>query len=375
MSLKVLHLISGGDTGGAKTHIFSLMEGLKDIADAKIICFIKDSFYEDALKEGINIEAIVQKRRSDMSVVSKIANIINKEKYDLVHCHGARANTIGLFLKSKIKVPMITTVHSDYLLDFKDNFIKNIIFTPINKIALKKFDYYVAVTDNFKDMLVSRGFDGRKIYTLYNGINMTDEPNYVSKEEFLSRYNLSEDGKLIVGQVARLDKVKNVGMMLKVAKELKHLENKIDFLIAGDGEEIEELKAERNEMSLSNVKFLGFVKDNYSMFNAIDINVLTSVSESFPYVILEAARMSVPTISTEVGGINELIRPGKDGFLVGVNDYKSMAEKIEYLYENQNLISEMGESINKRVKEKFSTKAMAEKQFEIYEDVIKRGVR
>ena len=111
------------------------------------------------------------------------------------------------------------------------------------------------------------------------------------------------------------------------------------------------------------------------MFNAIDINVLTSVSESFPYVILEAARMSVPTISTEVGGINELIRPGEDGFLVGVNDYKAMAEKIEYLYENQNLISEMGESINKRVKEKFSTKAMAEKQFEIYEDVIKRGVR
>ena len=61
--MKVLHLISGGDTGGAKTHIISLIKELDKLIDAKVICFIEDTFYYDALKAGINIEVFEQKKR------------------------------------------------------------------------------------------------------------------------------------------------------------------------------------------------------------------------------------------------------------------------------------------------------------------------
>ncbi len=80
--IKVLHLISGGDTGGAKTHIFTLMKGLSGRVDTKIICFIKDTFYAEAREEGIDIEVYPQEKRSDLSVVSKchinrrIANVV-----------------------------------------------------------------------------------------------------------------------------------------------------------------------------------------------------------------------------------------------------------------------------------------------------------
>ncbi len=373
MSLKVLQLISGGDTGGAKTHIFSLMEGLSGLVDTKIICFIKDTFYTDAVEKGINIEVIPQKRRSDMSVVKKIADIVNSENYDIIHCHGARANSIAIFLKSKVNVPMITTIHSDYLLDFKDNFYKNLIFTPINTFSLKKFDNYVAVTENFKEMLVERGFSEEKIFTLYNGINMERKAEIITKEEFLSKYDIDPRGKFIVGQVARLDKVKNIQMTIKSIKKTIEKNKDILFLIAGDGEELKDLKNLADELGVSEyVKFLGFVKDNMSFFNAIDLNILTSVSESFPYVILEAAKMKVPTISTSVGGIKELIRYGIDGYLVNTNDYFDLADKINYLKEDRELLEKMGKSINERVKENFSTKAMAKKQLEIYEEILRR---
>lgn len=373
MNLKVLQLISGGDTGGAKTHIFSLMEGLSGLIDTKIICFIEDTFYQDAIKKGINIEVIPQKRRSDMSVVNKIADIVNNEDYDIIHCHGARANSIALFLKSKVNVPMITTIHSDYLLDFKDSFYKNLIFTPINTFSLKKFDYYVAVTENFKEMLVSRGFDDKKVFTLYNGINTDINEDIIPKEEFLRKNNIHIENQFIIGQVARLDKVKNIQMTIKAIKELVKKNKNVLFLIAGEGEELSELQNLANELGVTEyVKFLGYVKENMSFFNAIDLNILTSVSESFPYVILEAAKMKKPTIATSVGGIQELIRYGTDGYLVKKDDYNDLADKINFLANNKELLEKMGIAVNKRVIENFSTTAMANRQLEIYNEVLRR---
>ncbi|MFB0972759.1 MAG: glycosyltransferase family 4 protein [Tissierellia bacterium] len=373
MNLKVLHLISGGDTGGAKTHIFSLMEGLKDFVDAKIICFIEDTFYEEAKSNGIDIEVIPQKRRSDMSVVKKISDLVNDEHYDIVHCHGARANTIAIFLKSKINVPMITTIHSDYLLDFKDSFYKDLIFTPINTFALKRFDYYVAVTENFKSMLIDRGFNDQKIYTLYNGINMNSDPWVIVKDDFLKRYNIDYKGKYLVGQVARLDGVKNIKMTIRAAQKLSETRRDIMFLIAGDGEELHELQKLAKELKVEDmIVFLGFVKENMSFFNAIDLNILTSLSESFPYVILEASKMKKATIATNVGGINELIRDGVDGYLIESNDFNKLASRIDYLADNSVKSVEMGESIYNRVKESFSTESMAATQIEIYNNILSR---
>jgi len=208
--IKVLHLISGGDTGGAKTHIFTLMKGLSGRVDTKIICFIKDTFYAEAREEGIDIEVYPQEKRSDLSVVSKLSDEINNGNYDLVHAHGARANFIAMFLKKKINVPMVTTIHSDYMLDFKDSFYKNLIYTTLNKRALKKFDHYICVSDNFKKMLVDRGFDRDKIHVLYNGIETDEEIDYIPKEVFLEKYKINYNGELLVGIAARLDKALSV---------------------------------------------------------------------------------------------------------------------------------------------------------------------
>jgi len=134
-------LISGGDTGGAKTHIIALLKGLNKEIDAQIICFIEDTFYEDVVKAGIPIKVFKQKSRSDLTIISRLVEEIQEKGYDLIHCHGARANFIAQFLKGKVDKPFITTIHSDYKLDFKDNFYKRLVYTTLNTIALRRFDY------------------------------------------------------------------------------------------------------------------------------------------------------------------------------------------------------------------------------------------
>ncbi len=79
---------------------------------------------------------------------------------------------------------MLTTIHSDYKLDFKDNFYKKIVYTGLNSVALKRFDYYIAISNTFKEMLVSRGFKEDKIFTVYNGIDLESQMDIVSREEF-----------------------------------------------------------------------------------------------------------------------------------------------------------------------------------------------
>lgn len=113
-----------------------------------------------------------------------MVRMIREEGFDLVHCHGARANFNALYLRKRVDVPMVTTLHSDYLLDFKDNFIKDKVFTPLNKFALKRFDNYIAITERFKAMLVNRGFPEEAIFVTYNGIDMKKRKSPWTKRSF-----------------------------------------------------------------------------------------------------------------------------------------------------------------------------------------------
>lgn len=371
---KVLHLISGGDTGGAKTHIFTLMKGLSGKVDTKIICFIKDTFYDEAKERGIDIEVYPQEKRWDLSVVSKLSDEIKNGKYDLVHAHGARANFICMFLKKKINVPMVTTVHSDYMLDFKDSFYKNLIYTTLNKMSLKKFDHYICVSDNFKKMLVDRGFDKNKIHVLYNGIDIDEKTLYIPKTAFLEKYKINYNGEFLVGIAARLDKVKDHETFIKACKETLEINPDIIFLIAGDGDEQKKLEEMAKSFGIEkNIYFLGFVRDKYSFFNAIDVNVLTSISESFPYVILEAARLSVPTVSTKTGGIPEIIKDDYTGYLFPVGNYKSLSRYILDLYDQRDKLKELGDNIKREVVERYSHLSMGERQKEIYDEILMGG--
>lgn len=370
--MKVLHLISGGDTGGAKTHIISLIKGIDKLIDVKIICFIEDTFYYDAKDAGINIEVYKQKNRSDMSVINRLVEEINREDYDIIHCHGARANFNAMFLKGKINKTLITTVHSDYKLDFKDNIYKRLVFTNLNKFALKRFKHFIAISDTFKEMLVNRGFKPDEIYTVYNGIDVNQKIEHASKEEFLNRYNIDYKDKTIVGIIARLDKVKDHETFIRAAEILIKRKKNIIFLIAGDGNDEKRLMALVEELGLQDyIHFLGFVKDQYSFLNAIDINTLTSLSESFPYAILEGALMKKPIISTDVGGLRQLVDQGENGYLVDVGDVEDLANRIDEISLDKNRIKEMGEKLYKKVEEKFSSDTMAREHVKIYEEIIK----
>ncbi|KPU26695.1 glycosyl transferase family 1 [Caloranaerobacter sp. TR13] len=371
--MKVLHLISGGDTGGAKTHVLSLVKELNKKIDVKLICFLEDEFYYEGKSLGIDIEVFKQKKRYDLSVIKRLRDIIINYDYDIIHCHGARANFVGMILKKMVRKPFITTIHSDYRLDFKDNLYKQIVYTTINSLALRFFDYYIAISTNFKKMLVDRGFNTNKIFTVYNGIDFNNDIKITPKELFLKSFGIDPKDKKIVGIMGRLETVKDQETFVKAAIRVLETRDDVIFLIAGSGPEEKRLSQLVNEHGLQeSIYFLGFVKEPYSFFNAIDINVLTSKSESFPYVVLEGARMRKPILCTNVGGLGDLVIDDVNGYLFQVGDISSLSNYINFLLDNRSRIEELGENLYKNVVERFSLEKMTNDHIKIYQEILGR---
>lgn len=372
--MKVLHLISGGDDGGAKTHVITLLKRLiNEGINVELLCIMEGDFTEDAKKAGIPIKVIHQRKRYSLKPILDIKNYIKQGQYDIVHCHGARANYIAFFIQNSFKTPFITTLHSDYKLDFKDSIYKQAIFMPINAICIRKFKYILTVTKAFKNMLIQRGFNENKLKVIYNGIDVKKHIQTTDKTQFLKNYNIDYNKDfLYVGIAARLQAVKGLTDFLGACEILLKKHKNIMFLIAGSGTLKQELKDFITKNNLqNNVKMLGFVKDIYSFYNVIDINVLTSYSESFPYALLEGALLKKATVATKVGGIPEMIQHNKTGLLINPKDKNDIANKIEMLLNDKNLIKNLGENFYNYVCQHFSDEAMAKTHIEIYKNILK----
>ncbi|OPZ93551.1 MAG: Alpha-D-kanosaminyltransferase [Firmicutes bacterium ADurb.Bin419] len=372
--MKVLHLIGGGDIGGAKSHVLSLVNELGKHIDVKLISFRKGAFADDARKLGINVEIV--STGTIFTDIRKVLEIIRSEGYELIHSHGAKANMIAVAVKKITGLPVVTTVHSDYRLDYLQNIIKMFSFGMVNTIALRFIDYHIGVSKNFKDMLIERRFSPQNIFTVYNGINFDKKDLKLTKEEFLSKYKLNF-GKddVIIGILARLHPVKGISTFLQAAAEVIKQNPTVRFLIAGDGEERKSLERKSASLGLEkNVYFLGFIDEPYEFVNSIDINVLTSLSESFPYSILEGTLFKKATISSNVGGISDLIDNERNGFLFEPKDYKTLAKQMLTLVNDAHLREDMGQKIHQKASTYFSLENMCNTQLSIYENIICRSL-
>lgn len=370
--MKVMHIISGGDTGGAKTHLFELLDKLKKLCDVSVACLMKGQFYTEIREKDIESHLFEQKNRFDLSVISDIAKYVIDNKIELLHVHGARANFIAIFLKRRLSVPVVTTMHSDYLLDF-DEFFKKLIFTNLNIYSLRRLDYFIAVSDNFKDMLIERDFSPNSIYTVYNGMDFSRIPKTVtSREEYARRHDLDLNPELCyIGIAARFDVVKGVDVFIKGAAKAYEKNKNLRFLIAGSGAEEQNLKSLVLSLGIAEaVKFVGFERDIYGFLNFIDINTLTSQCESFPYSMLEGAAMKKPMIASRVGGIPSLVIDGETGLLFENGDFASLGGKMYELSLSEDMVKRMGEAIYTRATTLFSADNFAKTHMDIYAKIM-----
>ena len=272
--MKVLHLISGGDTGGAKTHVHSLLAGLTPRIQVKMVCFTEGPFAQEARELGIDTQ--VFPGRNFFANLKKLSQMVREEGFDLIHSHGARGNMMAAFLSKRTGLPTVSTVHSDYRLDYLGRPLSRLTYGTINTIALRKLDYRIGVSDAMVDLLISRRFDPEKLFAIYNGLDFTPRTPALGREEYLRSVGLEADeGSVVAGIAARLNPVKDIATLIR-GFALAHAEfPNLRLLIAGDGEEMDNLKALAQELGVAKeVCFAGWVSDTDSFYNALDLSLI-----------------------------------------------------------------------------------------------------
>lgn len=366
----VMCLISGGDVGGAKTHVVSLLQGLiRRGCRVVLTCFMDGDFADDARAAGIPV--MIPPRCGVPGILRWLETYIRRNGVDVLHCHGSRANMYGSLLLSRVNVPVITTIHSDPDLDYLGRPGAKLVFGTINRHALRKIPWQICVSDALREKMAARGLPWEHLFRINNGIDFENSPALVTRDKWFEARDLRiPESAVLFGTAARLSPVKDLSTLIRAFSLVARQHPDARLLIAGDGPESKKLRAEAEQSCpAGSVYFAGWLEDTASFFNAIDVNVLTSLSEGLPYAIPEGGRMRCATISTRVGSIPAIISDGETGFLIEPGDAATLAERMTRLIEDPALRRELGDALYRKIEREYSLKNMVEKQLEIYDTI------
>ena len=372
--MKIMHLISGGDVGGAKTHVIGLLEELQKRNEVELVCFVEGPFAQEAREKGINTRVL--KKRSLFHVARNLKKYLKNKQFDLLHCHGSKANVVSMLIRGA-SCPIISTIHSDPRLDYMGRPVANLTIGLLNRFALRRRDGWVAVSDAMKERMEGRGYDGGRMWPIYNGVSFPKKLPHRPRQEYLQSLGLDwNEENVIYGIAARIDPVKDMTTLVKAFARTVQAAPNARLLIAGIGDQEQEIKALAAELCpAGTVHFAGWVGDMNSFYHALDVNLLTSISETFSYAITEGARMRCATICTPVGGLPKVVIDGETGFLVGVGDVDTLAQRMTELAFDGKLRAKLGCAIYEKVRAEFSVEAMTARQEEIYRSVLNRKRR
>lgn len=373
--MKIMHLISGGDFGGAKTHVLTLLQGLGRTETVRLVCFMEGQFTKEARELGI--DTLVMPAGHVISAVRSLTAMIREENFQILHCHGSRANLMGTLLQSQVKIPVVTTVHSDYRLDYLGRNFHRLTYGTINTICVRRIKNHIGVSDAMADLLIQRGFDPLTMFSIYNGVDFTPVEPAQDREQFFQNVGLTvKPGDVVFGIAARLSAVKDVATLIRGFGLACQSVSNIRLLIAGDGEQRQEL--ERLVMQCCPAErccFAGWLQDTDSFYHAIDVNTLTSLSETFPYALTEGARMHCATIASRVGGVPMLIDHGVNGLLFEARHPEDLAAHMVELASDPERRHQLGEALYEKASSKFSVDATVRRQREIYQVLLRREGR
>ena len=318
------------------------------------------------LHEKINQRLISSIPENSRSGIAKTAEAIEEiclsQKIDLVHCNTPTSLKAAAIARSRTKVPVVFTVHSEPMCGIP------IVGLEIDKLA----DKVIAVSEFIKQHLIKTGLISNKVKLIYLGID-TNKFNEGLKDLNVKKSLGIKKAERVVMCVSSLDPSKGIRYLIQAVPEILERGNNIKVVFVGDGGHRVEYEGLAKNLGIKNkVLFLG-AKDNVEeLLSIADIFCLPSVSEALSFSILEAMAEGKPVIATNVGGIPEAVVDKVTGLLVPPRNVRELALAINSLLEDSNLAERLGLNAKNRIKEKFTFSQMFNETVAAYKEVLEK---
>ncbi|HSU80333.1 MAG TPA: N-acetyl-alpha-D-glucosaminyl L-malate synthase BshA [Candidatus Angelobacter sp.] len=318
----------------------------------------------------VNQYAVFRYPPYDLTLASKMAEVAEREKLDLLHVHYAVPHAVCAFLAKKMvgdHLKIVTTLHgTDITVLGYDPTLKSLI-----RFGIENSDAVTAVSRDLARQTQDLIETDSPIVPIHNFV---DESVYHKREveDLKEVYHISPSDKVIV-HISNFREVKRVPDVIQAfAKINEKMPSKL--LLIGEGPEMPIISHLVKELGIEDdVLFLGKRENVAEILSISDLALLLSSKESFGLILLEAAACGVPSIGTRIGGIPEVIRDGETGYIVELGDVESVAEKAIHLLMDPNLYAEFSEAALKVARTDFLSSYIVEQYEKVYEDVLKKG--
>ncbi|MDY6894137.1 MAG: glycosyltransferase family 4 protein [Thermotogota bacterium] len=301
--------------------------------------------------------------------------LISGNEFDIIHVHSHLhiSSVISVLSTRFRKRPVILTSHGTVEYSGWKNIINMLYNGTIARWLLSSADKIIALSSKQSDILVNIGAKQEDIVVIPNWVDLSKISLNINTEEFLSSYKLNN--KKIILFVGGLIPRKGINYLID---SMKHVKSDSILLIIG-GEIHAHIGVERllkeqvKRLGLDNVLFLGRVpiEDLECAYNVADIFVLPSLSEGLPLTLLEAMAYKKCVVATDIPGNSDVIKNNENGILFEVGNSAELAEKIDYLLEDDILRGKMGKNARLNIEDKYSLDLAYMKILDVYKEVQK----
>ena len=310
----------------------------------------------------------------NFNMVAKASEIIAKEgNFDVIHAHDWLVANAAKTLKHSYDIPIVATIHATEA--GRNSGIHDETQRYINDTEwlLTYEATEVIVNSNFMKGHIQGlfGLPFDKINVIPNGINLTNFNGIERDYDFRRQY--AADNEKIILYVGRLVYEKGIQHLISAMPKILNGYNDAKLVIAGKGGMIDELKAEADALGIGNkVYFTGYLdsKQVQKMYKCADIAVFPSTYEPFGIVALEAMLAGVPTVVSDVGGLNEIVEHGVTGMKSYAGNANSIADSILNLLYDHQLANNVSKNAKAKVKELYNWNKIAQDSHFVYQKAI-----
>lgn len=371
--LKIVQLITRMDKiGGAQKHVEALAIQLK--RDGHEVTVVTGS-YQPTLwrlqEEKITVVRIPVMQRAihltkDFQTFWQLRAVFKNIQPDVVATHSSKAGVIGRVVGSLLHIPTVFTAHSWSFTEGVPQ-KKQALYYRMEKSVQRFTTKIITVSDYDRELaLMKKVAPAHKLLTIHNGIDPIENSHLTTEKTYMEQ--------LVIVMVARFEVPKTHDLLLEALAELTDVPWQLQLI--GDGSlrpALEEF-VEQHDLT-DRISFLGDQLDVHTYLEKSHLFVLLSDWEGLPISIIEAMRVGLPIVATNVGGVKELVVDHDNGFLLEREDKELLKKRLRHLLMDATLCRQMGNASEHRYLQYFTFSPMYQKTLTVYQQAVSEFVK
>jgi glycosyltransferase involved in cell wall biosynthesis len=368
--IKILHVIKSLGRGGAEMLLpETLRVHNKDQFEFHYIYFLswKDAMVSSILEHGGKVTCIAARNNIELLFKAKaVSAYAKKHGINLIHAHLPWAGIASRIAGKLSGIPVIYTEHNK-----QERY--HIATRLANLFTLNWLTKIIAVSEDVEKSIRKYKTNLKaSLITILNGVNTERfAPGQFQHEEIRRKFNIPLDAP-VIGTIAVFRFQKRLDLWIELAKKILSHRPETHFIIVGDGPLKELLLEKQKQQGLeSRVHFAGTQTEVRPYLSTFDLYMMTSIFEGLPIALLEAMSSGCAVVSTNAGGIKEVIRPGVDGLLCDVEEPERLVEFATELIADAKKRNALALQARERVKEEFSMEKMVKALEDVYRQEVK----